>query len=317
MPKYIPQRHALRPYLHERKACFSHEARSRDAIVIQQSQSPIRKEDGNIYKSGHKFVWVPVKRARPIPVKTSDDTDDIHDPKLEAYQSAEGVLNSTKISSDVGLGSVYREDAGTGKKCLDNTLAAFSSTSRKNESASMQIDSAMGGSTSGTSMRLQRMGCFKYSTSISTQHGDSSNRDNQKGKSGSICDQKRVFSAKQIIFSPRTTVRQYRPRNLGGNKIKSVAPGTKPGPQWCPNRLIHTQKRCVKRLRASEIREEIAKKKSNKWFNKHRPMVPPKMTWKKKCIVTEENINAHDMVVDGVSENTRDASSDMDIDKGG
>jgi hypothetical protein len=219
MPKYIPQRHALRPYLHERKACFSHEARSRDAIVIQQSQSPIRKEDGNIYKSGHKFVWVPVKRAKPIPVKTSDDTDDIHDPKLEAYQSAEGVLNSTKISSDVGLGSVYREDAGTGKKCLDNTLAAFSSTSRKNESASMQIDSAMGGGTSGTSMRLQRMGCFKYSTSISTQRGDSSNRDNQKGKSGSISDQKRVFSAKQIIFSPRTAVRQYRPRNLGAIKL--------------------------------------------------------------------------------------------------
>jgi hypothetical protein len=255
--------------------------------VIQQSQSPIRKEDGNIYKSGHKFVWVPVKHAKPIPVKTSDDTDDIHDPKLEAYQSAEGVLNSTKISSDVGLGSVYREDAGTGKKCLDNTLAAFSSTSRKNESASMQIDSAMGGSTSGTSMRLQRMGCFKYSTSISIQHGDSSNRDNQKGKSGSICDQKRVFSAKQIIFSPRTTVRQYRPRNLGGNKIKSVAPGTKPGPQWCPTGLTHTQKRRVQRLRALEIREEIAKKKRDELFNRDKPMVP-KMTWMKKRIMADE-----------------------------
>jgi hypothetical protein len=202
MPKYIPQRHALRPYLHERKACFSHEARSRDAIVIQQSQSPIRKEDGNIYKGGHKFVWVPVKRAKPIPVKISDDTDDIHGPKLEAYQSAEGILNSTKISSDVGLGLVYREDAGTGKKGLDNTLAAFSSTSRKNESASMQIDSAMGGSTSGTSMRLQRMGCFKSSTSISTQRGYSSKRDSQKFRVGNASDQHRVFSAKEKLFSP-------------------------------------------------------------------------------------------------------------------
>jgi hypothetical protein len=73
----------------------------------------------------------------------------------------------------------------------------------------------------------------------------------------------------------------------------------------------------LQRLRASEIREEIAEKNNNVWFNKHRPMVPPKMTWKKKCAVTEENINAHDMVVDGVSENTRDAPSDMDIDKGG
>jgi hypothetical protein len=63
IPKYIPQRHALRPYSHERKACFSHEARSHDAILIQQIQSPIRKEDGNIYKGGHKFKWVPIKRA--------------------------------------------------------------------------------------------------------------------------------------------------------------------------------------------------------------------------------------------------------------
>jgi hypothetical protein len=34
-----------------------------------------------------------------------------------------------------------------------------------------------------------------------------------------------------------------------------------------------------------------------------------------KCIVTEENINADDMVADEISENTRDAPSDMD--KGG
>jgi hypothetical protein len=33
--------------------------------------------------------------------------------------------------------------------------------------------------------------------------------------------------------------------------------------------------------------------------------------------VTEENINADDMVADGISENTRYALSDMDIDKGG
>jgi hypothetical protein len=33
--------------------------------------------------------------------------------------------------------------------------------------------------------------------------------------------------------------------------------------------------------------------------------------------VTEENINADDMVANGISENTGDAPSDMDIDKGG
>jgi hypothetical protein len=66
-----------------------------------------------------------------------------------------------------------------------------------------------------------------------------------------------------------------------------------------------------------EIREEIAKKKRDELFNRDKPMVPLNMTWRVKRIMREENINAHDMVVDGVSENTRDASSDMDIDKGG
>jgi hypothetical protein len=73
----------------------------------------------------------------------------------------------------------------------------------------------------------------------------------------------------------------------------------------------------LQRLRASEIREEIAEKNNNVWFNKHRPMVPPKMTWKKKCVVTEKNINADDMVADGISENTGDAPSDMDVDLDG
>jgi hypothetical protein len=73
----------------------------------------------------------------------------------------------------------------------------------------------------------------------------------------------------------------------------------------------------LQRLRASEIREEITDKNNDVWFNKHKPMVPPKMTWKKKCIVTDKNINADDMVADGFSENTRGAPNDMDIDKGG
>jgi hypothetical protein len=46
-------------------------------------------------------------------------------------------------------------------------------------------------------------------------------------------------------------------------------------------------------------------------------MVPPNMTWREKRIMTEENINADDMVADGISEISRDAPTDMDIDKGG
>jgi hypothetical protein len=42
-------------------------------------------------------------------------------------------------------------------------------------------------------------------------------------------------------------------------------------------------------------------------------MVPPNMTWREKRITTEENINADDMVVDRISEISRDAPIDMDI----
>jgi hypothetical protein len=41
------------------------------------------------------------------------------------------------------------------------------------------------------------------------------------------------------------------------------------------------------------------------------------MTWKKKGIVMEENINVDDMVADGISKISRNAPIDMDIDKGG
>jgi hypothetical protein len=126
-----------------------------------------------------------------------------------------------------------------------------------------------------------------------------------------------VFLAKEKMFAPRTAGTQYRSRNSVGNKIKSVALGTKPGPRWCPAGITPTQKRWLQRLRASEIREEVADRNDDVWFNKHMRVVPPKMTWKKKGIVTEENINADNTVADGISKISRDAPIDMDIDKGG
>jgi hypothetical protein len=73
----------------------------------------------------------------------------------------------------------------------------------------------------------------------------------------------------------------------------------------------------VQRLRASEIQEEIAHKKSHKWLNKDRLMILTKMNWKKKHIIAEENRNMDGMVPDGISENTSDTPTDLDIDKGG
>ena len=102
----------------------------------------------------------------------------------------------------------------------------------------------------------------------------------QKDGTASTTDQYKILSAKDRMFAPQAAAHQYRPRNSGGSRIRSVAPGTKPKLRWCPTGLIHTQKRRVQRLRALEIREELAKKKRGKWFNQDKPMVPSNMTWK-------------------------------------
>ncbi|XP_037489050.1 uncharacterized protein LOC119367715 [Triticum dicoccoides] len=116
------------------------------------------------------------------------------------------------------------------------------------------------------------------------------------------------------MFAPQAAAHQYRPRNSGGSRIRSVAPGTKPKLRWCPTGLIHTQKRRVQRLRALEIREELAEKKRDEWFNKDKPMVPSNMTWKEKRIAREECNSANDMVMDGNSKDKQDMPADMDID---
>jgi hypothetical protein len=158
---------------------------------------------------------------------------------------------------------------------------------------------------------------FKSNTSTSTRRSDWSNRTSEKIKALTVSNQQRAFSAEHGIFVPRTAVRQCRPRNLGGNMIKSVAQGTKSEPHWCPTGLTHTQKRRVQRLRALEIKEEISKKNKDEWFNEDKLMVPLKMTWKEKCIVKEETRNTDDTVAARNSENSRDAPTDMRVDLGG
>ena len=108
---------------------------------------------------------------------------------------------------------------------------------------------------------------------------------------------------------------QYRPGYLAGsrlsNRIRSLAPGTKPGPRWCPSGLTPTQKRRVQRLRAVEIRAQIAEKKIEEWFNGGRPIVPTK-TSKEKRIAAEETKILDESTVDENPENKNDAAADMD-----
>jgi hypothetical protein len=73
----------------------------------------------------------------------------------------------------------------------------------------------------------------------------------------------------------------------------------------------------VQRLRSSEIKEEIAKKKRGEWFNRDRLMAPPKMIWKEKRTTANEHRDADDMVAAQNSENNRDAPTYMDVDLDG
>jgi hypothetical protein len=148
-----------------------------------------------------------------------------------------------------------------------------------------------------------------------TQREYSTSRGSQKVRGNDISDQRMVISAKDKIFIPKTTDHQYRPRYSGGNMIKSVAPGTKPGSQWCLMGLTHTQKRRVQRLRALEIRECITEKCDER-FNRGKPLRPPKMAWKEKHITVEENRNVDETFADKNSENINDAHTDMDVDYG-
>jgi hypothetical protein len=99
----------------------------------------------------------------------------------------------------------------------------------------------MRSSSSRISMNPSPMG-FKSSIDASVQSGNSSSNDIQKVRGNDVSDQRMVVSAKYKIFVPKTTICQYRPRNLGGSRIKSAALRTKPRPQWCPKGLTHTKK---------------------------------------------------------------------------
>jgi len=61
-----------------------------------------------------------------------------------------------------------------------------------------------------------------------------------------------------------------------------------------------------------EIKEEIAEKKHDKWFNQDKPMIPTK-TWKEKRIAAEENKNTDDTIIAENSENDKDVPTDMDV----
>jgi hypothetical protein len=269
---------------------------------------------GKNYKAGSKLVWVPISRENYAEAR--DETDhnctniatrdaslhaDLETNNVQTHSEHAVVRASTRESADdasasirtrgrmkvvvdgtivhglkvggdqsvdrVGCGTVQRKDACIKEKGFNNHVVASSSTSQKNEMVSMHSDPATRSISSGLSTSLPSMD-LKSSTI---------NMCGQKIIASKVFSQERIFSAKNKLSTQKIIVLCYKPRNSGGNKIKSVAPRTKPEPQWCPTGLTHTQKRRVQRLRVLEIREELAEKKwPGEWFNQDKPMMPTK-----------------------------------------
>jgi hypothetical protein len=188
-------------------------------------------------------MWLPIRH-----VKASDG--------LEKASSAVGVVDSPETSSIIRIGLVRNAvvNGGRDNNCLklqqttlghyekensfehymqngkDRASVVTTCTSQELYSVGIRTNLIMRRCSIGTSKEVPPMGIMS-ATSTSTQREVSNNRGNRRVKGGHVLDQQRVFSATDKIFAPKTTIYQYRPRNLGGSRIKSVVPRTKPQPQ--------------------------------------------------------------------------------------
>jgi hypothetical protein len=290
--------------------------------------------DGKNYKVHYKQMWIPVKRAESKNVKSSDGLNTVPGLKLSEQQSVEGVVNGTKTSSVVhrkvarigekssiqtyGNGvRQYQHGADLVRKEAKLDISVELSVQNKNKNhnsytAVGRRDGPKHGYTNNsaaqeTSLHAdlgRNMHAHLEKAPLRTRvsrpadlYDDLCSRDISKFEAGGPSNQRMIFSPDYREFRPKAVLQQYMPRNSVVRKIMSVAPGTKPGPRWCPTGLTHTQKRRVQRLRASEIKEEIAKKKRGEWFSRDKSMVSTKI-WTQKRIAVEENKNSNDIVVD-------------------
>ncbi|CAD6251010.1 unnamed protein product [Miscanthus lutarioriparius] len=197
---------------------------------------PRHNVDGLIQIGGQQFKWAPIKsRDCNQPVTCSDALGAVHGMKtddilIDKPELAAGSGDSGNDARQQQQGPdafqkkyiVVENDgllADSDCDSLNNSEkpVAITSTSQEPESSSIPANSVM-----------------RSSSKVVVP--------------GGMSDQWRKFSANYNLFRPKTTALIYRPRFLGGSRIRSVASGTKPKPQWYPAGLTHTQKQRVQRL---------------------------------------------------------------------
>jgi hypothetical protein len=221
--------------MHAKKAHFRNETRLHDAIVNHGGRSPIFKADGRSYKSGRKFIWVPVKPTGDkvdcaimnLPETRSNRSNTDHgmksgdqkiaddDSGVQQQQRGIDVLQkepTLKPSLQVGNGKkVYTRD-GLVDGCR-NSIAAQSTSVHGDLKPNM-----------GTHLEKP------YVRTSTSKPADVSVNQYMRGKrnfeTGGPSDRRAIFSAGE--FASMISVPQYRPRKFESSRIMSVAPGTKP-----------------------------------------------------------------------------------------
>jgi hypothetical protein len=63
---------------------------------------------------------------------------------------------------------------------------------------------------------------------------------------------------------------------------RTIVTRTAPTPRWCPPGLTNSQRRRIQQLRAQKLREDVAEKKRDEYFNTIGPMFPMKQEWRVK-----------------------------------
>jgi hypothetical protein len=141
--EFIPLRPMFRPHFHEKKARFTHEARSRAAIVIRGSRSHAHNLGGKKYIVDRKLAWVPVRSAGTKasstivsqPAKSSNVSDVNH-----------GVKSGETKVADIG-GGVQQQQHGSGRVEKDAILELNGKGSNSHAENTFRRDGSMDGCT--------------------------------------------------------------------------------------------------------------------------------------------------------------------------
>ena len=263
----------FREYLPDKRARFYRDNRPSDAITVQEGHGssavaacnanrrdgagPVRGK-GFSGSSSLKSVWVPIKsRGNTSSVACGDDSSIVPGLKIggitiDKPELAASTISGLKIAAArLRFGSVQTSEiSGDGIQQQQRQPGACHSQGIATEKGNLRLEVD------------QQKYLKEASSGLRTESASSSTglvmKRSSAGASKSVTEQPGISLAEGNIFTSKIAGYQHKLGNLVGNRIKSVAPGTKPKPQWCPAGLTHTQKQRVQWLWALEIKEEQA-----------------------------------------------------------